>query len=50
MAEKINSLYFIKKMLNLLNEKKKLKIIKYNKKIQNKMNITIFNYRAFSKR
>ena len=50
MAEKIKSLDFIKKMLNLLDEKKKLKIIKYNKKIQNKINITIFNYRAFSKR
>ena len=37
-------------MFQYLNEDKKLKLIQYNKNIQNKLGINIINYRIFSGR
>ena len=48
MVENIKSTYFIKVILSSLDERKKLKIIKYNKSLQNLMNIDNKNYIFFS--
>jgi len=50
MLKKIKSSFFIKLMFQYLNEDKKLKLIHYNKNIQNKLGINIINYRIFSGR
>ena len=50
MVENIKSEYFIKKLLALINEKTKLKLIKYNKKLQNEIDINIINYRLISRK
>ena len=46
----IESLYIIKDIFSFLSEKQKLKIIIYNKYIQNKLDINIENYKRISKR
>ena len=46
----IKSPFNIQIILNNLNEAKKLKIIKYNKKIQNKISINLANFIVLSKR
>ena len=46
----IKSIYIIKKIFNHLDEKKKLKAIKYNKKLQKKFNIKLINYKFLSSR
>ena len=48
MIENIKSLYFIKIVFSHINERKKLKIIKYCKQIQNKIDIYLLNYKIFS--
>ena len=40
----IKSPYIIKITLSYLNEERKLELVKYNKKIQNIININIINY------
>ena len=50
MLEKIKSSYIEKNILNILNERIKLKLIKYNKSLQKKMNIKLINYQRFSGR
>ena len=50
MLENIKSFYFYKIIFSFINEKKKLKIAKYNKNIQNKIDINITNYKIFSGR
>ena len=50
LLDNINSLYLLKKLFSQLNEKKKLKTIKYNKKLQKKIDISLSNYRLFSLR
>ena len=50
MSEKIKSVYFIKKLFAHLNEKIKLKLIKYNKKLQIDIDINIINYRLLSQK
>ena len=50
MLENIKSFYFYKIIFSFINEKKKLKIAKYNKKIQNKIDINLTNYKIFSDR
>ena len=47
MLENIKSIIIIKKVFNQLDELEKLKLIKYNKNIQNKINIDITNYQFF---
>ena len=39
---------FLQKLFNYLQLKKKLEIIKYNKYLQQRMNINIKNYKDFS--
>ena len=43
----IKSLYIFKKIFNHLYEKKLLDLIKYNKKIQKRLNITINDYKNY---
>ena len=49
MVEKIiNCEFFIEKMFSYVDEKMKLKTIKYNKKLQNILNIKLIHYKFFS--
>ena len=49
--EKIKSNYFIQKIFSLFNnEKIKLKLVKYNKNLQNKLDIGLLNYKYLSGR
>ena len=48
MLEKIKSTYFLKKVFSEINERIILKIIKYNKKFQNKMDIDLITFKIFS--
>ena len=50
MLDNIKSFYYFKLLFSYLNEKRKLKLIKYNKNLQNKINITLLNYRLLSER
>ena len=52
MLKKIKSIFFIKKIFSYTDEGEKLKLnlIKYNKNIQNALNISIINYKFFSTR
>ena len=50
MLEKMKSNFLLKKVFNYLYEGIKLKIIKYNKNLQNKLNLSLTNYRRFSGR
>ena len=47
MVENIISVYFQKILLSSLNEKTKLDLIKYNKHLQNLMNIKLINYKLY---
>ena len=40
--ENIKSGYILSKIYNNMTKKKKIEIVKYNKKIQNRINLTIF--------
>ena len=44
----IKSIYFIKLLLDNLQKKKYLEIIKYNKNLQNRININVVNYQEYS--
>ena len=46
--ENINSKYISKILFSYLNEKFKLNVIKYNKKLQNKIDINLINYKFYS--
>ena len=48
MFENIKSLYFIKNLFSHINDGIKLGLIKYNKKIQNNLDIGLINYKLFS--
>ena len=50
MLENIKSSYFIKIIFSFLNEKTKLKLLKYNKCLQNNININLINYKILSRR
>ena len=50
MFENIKSLYIKKKIFEYLNDERELKIIKYNKNLQNQININLDNYKIFSGR
>ena len=47
MLEKIKSIYFIDKLFSNTDERKKLKLIKYNKNTQKILDININNYKLF---
>ena len=48
MPEKIKSIEVIKKLLSCVFDKIKLNFVKYNKKLQNALNIGLFNYKIYS--
>ena len=50
MLKSIKSTYFTKILFLYLEEKQKLELIKYNKSLQENLNITLINYKNFSKR
>ena len=44
----VKSTFIVKKVFSIANEKVKLELIKYNKGIQNILNIKLLNYKLFS--
>ena len=50
MLENSKSIYFIKKLFTFVDEKTKLDIIKYNKNMQNIMDINLINYKFYSRK
>ena len=48
MLENIKSTYFIRKLFGYISEKHKLKLVKYNKRLQKIININIINYKHFT--
>ena len=50
MLKNIKSSYFIKIIFVFLDEKQKLKLVKYNKSIQKNIDISIINYKHFKGR
>ena len=47
-TEKIKSDYFLQKLYDNMQKKKKLAIVKYNKKIQNRINLSVKDYKEYS--
>ena len=47
MLENISSVYILKIIFSHVFEKDKLKIIKYNKNLQNKLDINLLNYKIY---
>ena len=45
--ENINSKYILSKIYNNMTIKKKLEIVKYNKKIQNRINLSVNDYKEY---
>ena len=50
MLENIKSYYLIKLVYTFVEESQKLKLVRYNKNIQKKLDISIINYKFFSGR
>ena len=50
MLKNSKSIYFIKRLFTFVDEKDKLNIIKYNKNMQNILDISLINYKFFSDR
>ena len=50
MLQNIKSIYFIKRLFTFVYEKNKLDIIKYNKNMQNIMDINLTNYKFYNKK
>ncbi len=50
MLENIKSIYFLKMVLSYIDDKRKLELIKYNKTIQDKLNINIAYYKLGSEK
>ena len=50
MLQKIKSKYILKNFFTFVDEKNKLDIIKYNKNMQNILDISLINYKTFSGR
>ena len=46
--DNIKSRYILSKIYNNITKKKKLEIVKYNKKIQNRINLSVKNYKEYS--
>ena len=49
MLKKMKSSYFLRIIFSFMDEKHKLKIIKYNKSLQENLNINLINYKIFSR-
>ena len=50
MLKNVKSSYFIRIIFSFIHEKQKLKLIKYNKSLQENMNISLINYKIFSRK
>ena len=50
MLANIQSIYFIRLLFSQVNEKRKLKLVKYNKSFQNLLDIKLINYKFFTGR
>ena len=50
MSKTIESSYFIKLLFLYIDERQKLKIVKYNKSLQKNIDISIANYKHFTGR
>ena len=50
MLDNIKSVFFIEFIFSFIKENQKLELVKYNKNIQNKININLHNYKIFSGR
>ena len=48
MLEDIKSLYIFQKVFTFIDEKMKLKFVKYNKAVSDKLNIGLINYQIFT--
>ena len=48
--ENIKSRYILSKIYNYMTKKKKLEIVKYNKRIQNRLNLSVNDYKEYSKK
>ena len=48
LTEKIKSVYILSKIYNNMTKKKKLEIVKYNKRIQNRINLSVNDYKEYS--
>ena len=46
-TEKIKSDYFLQKLYDNMPKKKKLEIVKYNKRIQNRINLSVNDYKEY---
>ena len=46
-TENIKSKYILSKIYNNMTKKKKLEIVKYNKKIQNRINLSVNDYKEY---
>ena len=46
--ENIKSRYILSKIYNNMTKKKKLEIVKYNKKMQNRINLSVKDYKEYS--
>ena len=47
-TENIKSDYFLQKLYDNMTKKKKLEIVKYNKKVQNRINLSVKDYKEYS--
>ena len=50
MLDNIKSLFFTKILFSMQIEKNKLKLVKYNKSLQDKIDISLINYKIYSGR
>ena len=50
MLDNIKSSYFFRIIFSFIDENVKLKLVKYNTKLQNKLDINLINYKFFSKK
>ena len=48
MLENIKSKYFLKLIFSFVDEEQKLKLVKYNKSLQNIIDLSIINYKHFT--
>ena len=48
MLKNIKAIYFVKKLFSNLEERKKLKVVKYNKRMQNNLDLNLINYKKFT--
>ena len=46
--DNLKSDYFLQKLYDNMIKKKKLEIVKYNKRIQNRINLSVKNYKEYS--